>query len=400
MDEQKIVIIGAGIMDISALRRVSENKRFLLTCFERNYDLGGLWVYTNQTENDVYGRKINSAMYSNLQTNLPKQLMQLEGFPMDKECPSFPTYTDVLSYIRKGADQCDIRKYIKFNTEVQLVKPVSEYTQDTKWLITYGDNRKKNDSHVEEFDDVIVCNGNCSIPNYPIIDNEKEFGGLVIHSIRYRRPELFAGINVAVLGASHSGMDICHDVSKHPRKVYLCHRGSKLPTLLPANVIEKTSGFKRDTSSSIILDDNDVIQIDAVIYCTGVRYDFSFLPEGILEVGQNGVVCNIYKYILPRQYSTIFFMGLVRLYILFFPYGDHEASYIKAMLEGSVDIPAYNERIAVIDTDYKRPWLYNSHWEWDRELASIAGNFEPFQPVLKKIRDHVLEIKAKDFFQV
>ncbi|VDI42243.1 Hypothetical predicted protein [Mytilus galloprovincialis] len=215
MDEKKIAVIGAGIMGVSALRRLSENRRFLLTCFERNYDLGGLWVYTDQTENDVYGRKINSAMYSNLQTNLPKQLMQLEGFPMDEECPSFPTHTDVLSYIRKVADQCDIRKYIKFNTEVQLVKPVSENKQDTKWLVTYGDKRKKNDSHVEEFDAVIVCNGNCSIPNYPMIDNEKEFGGLVIHSIRYRRPELFAGLNVAVLGASHSGMDISHDISKH-----------------------------------------------------------------------------------------------------------------------------------------------------------------------------------------
>lgn len=67
MDEKKIAVIGAGIMGISALRRLSENNRFLLTCFERNYDLGGLWVYTDQTENDVYGRKINSAIYSNLQ---------------------------------------------------------------------------------------------------------------------------------------------------------------------------------------------------------------------------------------------------------------------------------------------------------------------------------------------
>ncbi|XP_076078183.1 uncharacterized protein LOC143048390 [Mytilus galloprovincialis] len=148
MDEKKIAVIGAGIMGVSALRRLSENKKFLLTCFERNYDLGGLWVYTDQTENDVYGRKIHSAMYSNIQTNLPKQLMQLEGFPVDEECPSFPTHTDALAYIRIVADQCDIRKYIKFNTEVQLVEPVSENKQDTKWLVTYGDKRKKNDSHV------------------------------------------------------------------------------------------------------------------------------------------------------------------------------------------------------------------------------------------------------------
>ncbi|XP_071137007.1 uncharacterized protein LOC143049522 [Mytilus galloprovincialis] len=397
MDEKRIAVIGAGIMGISALRRLSENKKFLLTCFERNYDLGGLWLYTDQTDKDVYGRKINSAMYSNLQTNRPKQLMQLEGFPMDEDCPTFPTQRDVLNYIRKVADQCNIRKYIKFNTEVQSVNPVSANTQDTKWLLTYGDNRKTNDSHVEEFDAVIVCNGNCSIPNYPMIDNEKDFEGLVIHSIQYRRPELFAGLNVAMLGASHSGMDICHDIYEHAKTVYLCHRGSKLTTVLPGNVIEKTSSFKRFTSSSIILDDNDVIQIDAVIYCTGFRYDLSFLPEGLLEVGQNKVVCNLYKYVLPPQYSTIFFMGLMRLYILFFPYGDHEALFIKAMLEESVCIPTYNEMITVIGKDSKRPWLSNSHWEWDKELASIAGNFESFPPVLKSIRDHIVAVKAKDF---
>ncbi|CAG2193874.1 unnamed protein product [Mytilus edulis] len=219
-----------------------------------------------------------------------------------------------------------------FNTEVQSVKPVSENIQNTKWLITCGDNRKKNDRHVEEFDAVIVCNG-----------------------------------------------------------------GSKLTTVLPGNVIEKTSGFKRFTSSSIILDDNDVIQIDAVIYCTGFRYDLSFLPEGLLEVGQNKVVCNLYKYVLPPQYSTIFFMGLMRLYILLFPYGDHEALFIKAMLEGSVCIPTYNEMITVIDEDSRNVHGSNSHWEWDKELASIAGNFESFPPVLKSIRDHIVTVKAKDF---
>jgi cation diffusion facilitator CzcD-associated flavoprotein CzcO len=43
-DVKRIAIIGAGLAGISALRRLSENKLFQLTCFERNFDIGGTWM--------------------------------------------------------------------------------------------------------------------------------------------------------------------------------------------------------------------------------------------------------------------------------------------------------------------------------------------------------------------
>lgn len=60
---------------------------------------------------------------------------------------------------------------------------------------------------------------NCSVPNLPEVEGENEFSGHMIHSIRYRHPELFEGQTVAVLGRSYSAIDISSDLSKHAKQV-------------------------------------------------------------------------------------------------------------------------------------------------------------------------------------
>jgi cation diffusion facilitator CzcD-associated flavoprotein CzcO len=64
--EKRVLLIGAGLTGICVLRRLSENKDFKLTCFERNYDIGGQWLYTDQTVEDGFGRPIQTAMYKNV----------------------------------------------------------------------------------------------------------------------------------------------------------------------------------------------------------------------------------------------------------------------------------------------------------------------------------------------
>ena len=63
---KKVAILGAGIMGIAALRRLSEDEKFQMVCFERNYDVGGLWLYTDQTKKTDFGKPVTSAVYSNL----------------------------------------------------------------------------------------------------------------------------------------------------------------------------------------------------------------------------------------------------------------------------------------------------------------------------------------------
>lgn len=65
-DIKRVAVIGAGLTGISTLRRLSENKNFQLTCFEKNYELGGLWLYTDQTVEDDYGHPIHTGVYNYL----------------------------------------------------------------------------------------------------------------------------------------------------------------------------------------------------------------------------------------------------------------------------------------------------------------------------------------------
>lgn len=54
---------------------------------------------------------------------------------------------------------CRVLFFFQFCTEVMEVKPLNPNDNTTKWLVTYGDVRKRSDTHSEEFDAVIVGNG-------------------------------------------------------------------------------------------------------------------------------------------------------------------------------------------------------------------------------------------------
>lgn len=394
-EAKRIAVIGAGLNGIAALRRLSEIDKFQLTCFEKNYALGGQWLYTDETVEDVFGRPIHTAVYNNLRTNIPKQLMEIDGFPLD-DYPSFPSWTQILEYLNRVADHCCLQKYIRYNTQVEAIKLVNPGMRDTKWLVTYGDNRKKTDTYSEEFDYVVLCCGNCSIPSYPAIEGEDRFEGLVIHSIRYRRAEEFVGQTVAILGAHFSGLDISFDLSKYATKVYLCHRHNKLETPLPDNIVQKTSGFKRFTTTSVVLENGEELPVDTVIYCTGYQYNFSFLQEGLLEIGKNNLVNNLYKQIVPAQYSTMFFMGIPRE-VAFFALSDHQALFIKSVIEGSTNLPTQEVMKEIIKRESAVPVDGNSQWEWDNDLSKISGKFQPTSEVLKNIWNYHFKVWEVNF---
>ena len=60
---KRVAIIGVGVSGLCMLRSLSEICNFELTAFERNYDLGGIWLYTDETRNNVYGQPIINPVY-------------------------------------------------------------------------------------------------------------------------------------------------------------------------------------------------------------------------------------------------------------------------------------------------------------------------------------------------
>lgn len=86
------------------------------------------------------------------------------------------------------------------------------------WQVTSEDLPTKT-LITEYYDAVLVCNGHNASPFIPNIPGMDEFNGIQIHSHDYRVPEHYKNMNVLIIGAGPSGVDICKDVANVAKQV-------------------------------------------------------------------------------------------------------------------------------------------------------------------------------------
>jgi len=147
---------------------------------------------------------------------------------------------------------------------------------------------------------VVIASGRFNAPNMPNIKGAeawaKKFPGRLIHSRQYRRPESFANQTVLVVGASASGGEISRELAQYA-KVTTSIRPFNASTMqgrlksyhlkrLPKSVsiigeIKEFLPPANDISlSEIILNNGTKLTgVDLIIFATGYRYSFPFLPE-------------------------------------------------------------------------------------------------------------------------
>lgn len=162
-----IAVIGAGPAGLVTFRELRRQKHTVVV-FERSYSVGGMWVYSPETESDQLGtdpnRKIiNSGLYESLRVNLPRECMGFSDYPFvgsetGGDERRFPGHREVLDYLKRFAKDIGVHECMRFGTEVVSV----EKDCDRKWVvrstcITAGET-------AEVFDAVVVCNGHCSQP--------------------------------------------------------------------------------------------------------------------------------------------------------------------------------------------------------------------------------------------
>ncbi|KAJ0331952.1 hypothetical protein COL922a_011682 [Colletotrichum nupharicola] len=218
-------------------------------------------------------------------------------------------------------------------------------------------------------------------PNYPEIKGIQSFPGRQVHSKSFKRPEEFKGKRVLVVGFGNSGADTAVSLIGHAKKTYISHREgayviprvnkgrpidhtinvrftkvqavvkglqdnnfkirpewnlSPAPSLkttspvvsdeiIPAlerGDVESVAGIGKVTGNEVELTDGRVLQVDAVVYCTGYKADFSVLdpkddpantpnPEWVAAKGARGKpLPRLYKNVLSEKHpESLAFMG-------------------------------------------------------------------------------------------
>ncbi|KAK0092882.1 hypothetical protein PV326_000380 [Microctonus aethiopoides] len=410
----KVAIIGGGVAGLIVARHISSRPEdYSLTVFEQTNQVGGTWVYTDDTEYDKNGLPVHSSMYKNLRTNLPKEIMQIQDFPFkDQDGPSFVHHSTIRQYLQDYTQHFNLYPYIKLNTAVNYVEPETSATGQINWLITSKDLITKIEA-TKNFDVVILCNGHYTVGNIPRIRGQETFPGDCIHSHQYRVPDNFSGKRVCILGASWSGIDIALEVCKHAEKVYLSHNLTELLDTKMSDNIEHRPGINYIDGKTFHFRDGTSADIDNFIYCTGkeklvhcYKFTYPFMSDKVEIRTDDNHVEPVYKHLVHTDMPNLFFMGLPGL-VIPFPMFHIQSQYILRILDGRIKLPSCEE----MRLDYEREKsmllqqgipirhiikMKERQWDYYDEIAA-AANVPSFPPVIKKIYDYSNKMRELDF---
>ncbi|MQA24690.1 MAG: FAD-dependent oxidoreductase [Micromonosporaceae bacterium] len=311
------VIIGGGQAGLATGYHLARrNRRFVI--LDANQRVGDNW----------------RCHWDSLRLYSPARYDGLPGMPFPASPWSYPTKDDVAEYLAAYA--------ARFDLPVRNGVRADALSRDgDRYVITYGDRSI-------EADNVVVATGTFGrTPYLPGFATELDPGIVQLHSGEYRNPSQLRPGGVLVVGASHSGSDIAHEVAASHEAI-LCGRdtgqvpfrlesrlaraifpvlwfvwtriltvktpmGRKLrpevrahggPLLRVKRADLAAAGVERVEArvSGVrhgrpLLDDGRVLDVTNVVWCTGFRQDFDWIRIPVIgddgwPLEQRGVVAS------------------------------------------------------------------------------------------------------------
>jgi 4-hydroxyacetophenone monooxygenase len=174
------IVIGAGMSGLLAGIRLQQ-AGIDFTILEKNADAGGTWF-----ENTYPGCRVDNPNH-----------MYSYSFEPNHDFPQYySTQPVLLDYFKRIAAKYDLRKNIRFGTEVESA------VFDEKravWRVTI-----KTSGEILEAPVLITAVGQLNRPRFPDIEGIETFRGPAFHSARWRGDVNLSGKRVAVIGTGAS----------------------------------------------------------------------------------------------------------------------------------------------------------------------------------------------------
>jgi cation diffusion facilitator CzcD-associated flavoprotein CzcO len=197
----RICVVGAGPCGLTALKNLRAAGLHDVVCYDEGEAIGGNWAFDERPE--------RHSVYDATHLISSKRLSEFEDYPMPHHYPDFPSHRQVRAYFESYAAHFGLMQFIRLETRVVRAKLLP----DLSWGVSsIGPDGAKE----EIFDYFIVCSGHHREPLMP--DYSGRFSGEVLHSSRYRRPDIFRDKRVLVVGGCNSGCDIAVDSARVAQK--------------------------------------------------------------------------------------------------------------------------------------------------------------------------------------
>ncbi|KAJ7982337.1 Flavin-containing monooxygenase [Quillaja saponaria] len=358
----KVAVIGAGVAGLSTAREF-QREGHQVVVFERNDGVGGVWLYDPKVESDPIGidpsrEIINSSLYLNMRTNLPRQLMGFTDYPFVRrksgDPRTFPGHEEVLWFLNKFAEDFGLAELIRFNTEVVRVERVDGKNEE--WVVE-SKTRGSDSLSREVFQAIVVCVGHCTEPRLTEVPGIENWPGYQIHSHNYRVPEPFRGQVVVVIGFGPSAIDISRDIAEVAKEVHIVTRN---PDVRAEKLESHENIWHHYMVESVHEDhlvafkDGSSIHADVIFYCTGYNYHYPFLETNGIVTAVDNCVGPLYKHVFPPALAPwLSFIGIPQKSVVFHTI-ELQSKWVAHVLSGKVLLPDEKEMMTDVERYYQR----------------------------------------------
>lgn len=211
---KKVCVIGAGAAGLVSVKECLASK-FDVVCFERGSNIGGLWRYHDEDDDE------SASVAQSTIINSSKELSAYSDFPPPPEVPNYMHHSQMIKYFESYAEHFGLRSAIKFNHDVIRVEKTKDYFASGRWEVTVV-NRNQGDpiKSTLTFDAVMICTGHHVRPLWPKFEGVEQFKGRVMHTHSFKKADPFAGDRVLIVGGGNSGADAAAEVAKVASKVF------------------------------------------------------------------------------------------------------------------------------------------------------------------------------------
>lgn len=384
-------VIGAGLSGLAAAHAL-KGRGVEFVCLESAPEVGGIWRMPGAGE--------PGPAYQALHLNSAKELTGYADFPMPSELPLYPRHSDVAAYLRSFAEWAGLLPRIELGCEVRDVRPEPDGTWRVTSRDARGAEAVRGFDHVVvasghhavpalpdplppgadsfagtilhsvDFMDgrdftgqrvVVVGLGASAVDIAADLSRHAARTVLSVRRGLHIIPKQLYGTSVDLIAEApwFTGKDF-PEQRRFVEESLLVARGRLsdygLPepdhpifssavtisdeilsrirhgAVLPKPAIAGLDGDRVDFT------DGTSVEADAIVYCTGFRMAFPFLPDGCPTSPQGAV--ELYRRIVAPDRPGLHFLGLIRPVGSITRLVEAQAAWLARLVDGDVALPS------------------------------------------------------------
>ncbi|MCH0573349.1 FAD-dependent oxidoreductase [Streptomyces sp. MUM 136J] len=396
-----VCVIGAGLSGLAAAHALRARGADVV-CLEKAPDVGGIWRQPGAGE--------RGPAYQALHLNSARQLTGYADFPMPDSFPLYPRHSDVAAYLRSFAEWAGLLPCVELRTEVLSVRQETDGAWTVVSRDASGAERVRRFAHVvvasghhteaampdplppgaDTFDGtilhsmdyqdggdyagqrvVVVGLGASAVDIAADLSRHAARTWLSVRRGLHIIPKQLFGMSVDLIAdapwftamsfpeqrrfveqalrvARGRLSDYGLPEPDHPIFSSAVTISDEILSRIRHGAVIPRPAIDSFDGGRVVFTDGSSAEADAVVYCTGFRMAFPFLPAGC-PVSEGGPV-ELYRRIAAPDRPGLYFLGLIRPHGSITRLVEAQARWVARLVDGSADLPSAEVMRKEIDT--------------------------------------------------